>query len=110
MAEEGPFASRHVPEDLVELRGIELAAIGRAAAPRDLTRPAAGLARLLRIEAARREKAAVSPWHRQHKGRKIPQGQHLRSSICAALRTNVRKVHSADGNALQQAPERRDRA
>lgn len=62
MPEKGPFASRLVPEDLDELRALELKAIGKAAAPRDLSRPPIGLARLLRKEAERREKAAASRW------------------------------------------------
>lgn len=62
MSEEGPFASRLVPEDLGELRALELKAIGRGAAPRDLSRSPNGMARLLRKEAERREKAAASRW------------------------------------------------
>ena len=62
MSEEGPFASRLVPANLDELRALELKAIGKAAAPRDLSRPPIGLARLLRKEAERREKAAASRW------------------------------------------------
>jgi hypothetical protein len=63
MAEEGPFASKTVPEDLAELRAQELAKIGRASVPRDLTRPHPGLAKLLKKEEARRGKAAASHWH-----------------------------------------------
>lgn len=60
--EAGPFTSALVPEDLCELRERELAAIGRVAVPRDLSRPPAGLARLLRKESDRRAKAAASRW------------------------------------------------
>lgn len=62
MPEEGPFTSRHVPESLADLYASELAAIGRATAPRDLSRPAVGLARLLRKEEERRAKQAASRW------------------------------------------------
>ncbi|WP_229658358.1 hypothetical protein [Tsuneonella deserti] len=62
MPEEGPFASRLVPEDLGELRANELKAIGKAVAPRDLSRPPIGMARLLRKERERSEKAAASRW------------------------------------------------
>lgn len=62
ISEAGPFASTLVPEDLHELRESELAAIGRVAMPRDLSRPPAGLARLLRKESDRRAKAAASRW------------------------------------------------
>lgn len=54
----GPFASAAVPEDLEELRASELKAIGKVAVPRDLSRPAAGLAALLRREEEIRRKAA----------------------------------------------------
>jgi hypothetical protein len=63
MPEEGPFASANVPEDLGELREVERGKIGRVAAPRDLSRPHAGLARLLKKEEVRREKAEASRWH-----------------------------------------------
>lgn len=62
MPEEGPFASSRVPEDLKELRQMELAAIGKAPAPKDLSKPTAGLNRILKAETARREKAAASRW------------------------------------------------
>lgn len=40
----------------------------------------------------------------QRKGRKTPQYQHLRGSICAAPRTNINKALWPDGNALPQVP------
>lgn len=58
----GPFASAAVPEDLDELRAAERKAIGKVAVPRDLTRPAAGLAQLLRREEEIRRKAAADRW------------------------------------------------
>jgi hypothetical protein len=58
----GPFASAAVPEDLDELRAAERKAIGKVAVPRDLTRPAAGLAQLLRREDDIRRKAAADRW------------------------------------------------
>ena len=62
MPEEGPFTSKFITEDLAELRSVERAAIGKAPASRDLKRPPGGLVRLLKSEAARREKAAASRW------------------------------------------------
>ncbi len=62
MSEEGPFASRLVPEDLGELRANELKAIGKAAVPRDLSWAPIGMASLLRREAQRRENGAASRW------------------------------------------------
>lgn len=88
MAEDGPFASKRVPESLLELREKELAAIGRAPAPRDLSRPAAGLARLLRAEAARRERAATSRWHWDEAHFDTPLGQRqlrILSGLFSAL-------------------------
>lgn len=58
----GPFASAAVPEDLEELRTRERKAIGTVKAPRDLSRPAAGLAALLRREEDIRRKAAADRW------------------------------------------------
>lgn len=84
----GPFASALVPEDLDELRARELKALGRVAAPRDLARPAAGLARLLRTEAARREKAAASRWEWNEPHFDTPLGQRqlrILSGLFSAL-------------------------
>jgi hypothetical protein len=85
---DGPFASALVPEDLDELRARELEAFGRVSAPRDLARPAAGLARLLRTEAARREKAAASRWAWNEPHFDTPLGQRqlrLLSGLFSAL-------------------------
>lgn len=60
---EGPFASPAVPEDLNELRAVELKAIGHVAVPRALDKSHPGLVQLLRREAQRREKAQASRWH-----------------------------------------------
>lgn len=62
LPEGGPFATRRVPEDLGELGELELKAIGKVTAPRDLSRAPAGLARLLRKESDRRAKAAETGW------------------------------------------------
>lgn len=60
----GPFATRHVPEDVAELQAIELARIGRVAVPKSLDRAHRALMPLLRQEAKRREKdrASVRNW------------------------------------------------
>ena len=60
---DGPFASAAVPEDLEELRAIELKALGRVATPTTLNRYAPGLQSIMRSEARRREKTAGSPYH-----------------------------------------------
>ncbi|WP_164155271.1 hypothetical protein [Sandarakinorhabdus rubra] len=57
---EGPFASIEVPEDLDALLDRERAAIGRVAVPRDLSKPAPGLRRLLQSEERRRQRFAKS--------------------------------------------------
>ena len=98
MPEEGPFASFLVPEDLLELRELELAAIGRAPAPKDLDRPPGGLARLLRKEAERRAKAASSgwSWHEAHFDTPLAQRQlRLLGGLFKAL---VRRGHAADAS------------
>lgn len=58
----GPFASKHVPEDLAELRSRELQAIGTATVPKSLDRPHKSLRGLLAKEAKRKEKAVQSRW------------------------------------------------
>ncbi|MBM0170851.1 hypothetical protein [Altererythrobacter sp. C41] len=58
--EEGPFASAAVPEDLADLRALELKSIGRVAASRDLERAHPALRQLLKREAQLREKHSVS--------------------------------------------------
>ena len=60
--ETGPFRSPLVPEKLDELCLLELKKLGKVGAPRDLSRLPAGMARLLRKEAERQEKATTSHW------------------------------------------------
>jgi hypothetical protein len=52
-----------VPEDLEELYGAELDALGRVTVPRSLERAHPGLAPILKKEQQRSEKAAESRWH-----------------------------------------------
>lgn len=59
----GPFVSRSVPEDLEDLRVVELKAIGRVAVPRNLDRCHPGLVQLLKREDAIREKVAKERWY-----------------------------------------------
>lgn len=96
MPEEGSFASKQVPEDLAELREKELAAIGRAAVPRDLSRPAAGLARLLRIEVARREKAAASRWSWDEAHFDTPLGQRQLRLLSGLFTALARRDHRCE--------------
>jgi len=96
MPEEGPFATRNVPEALGELRTQELKALGRVVVPRDLARPHPGLARLLRKEDARRAKAAASRWHwdEAHFDTVLAQRKlRLLSGLFTAL---ARRGHSGD--------------
>jgi hypothetical protein len=58
----GPFASALVPEDLDELRRMELKAIGKAITPRSLEGAHPGLRDVLAKEAKRRAKSAESKW------------------------------------------------
>lgn len=60
--EDGPFASAAVPEDLADLRKLELKAIGRVSVSRDLERAHPALGQLLKREAQRREKTETSHW------------------------------------------------
>jgi hypothetical protein len=96
MAEQGPFASKHVPDNLAELRERELAAIGRAVAPRDLSRPAAGLTRLLRAEAARQEKAAASRWHWDAAHFDTPLGQRQLRILSGLFNALARRDYSSE--------------
>lgn len=99
----GPFASALVPEDLDELRARELKALGRVAAPRDLSRPHAGLLRLLKRDEQRREKFAASdwPWDRPLFDRPLAQRQlRLADGLLKAL---ARRGHSGEAQ-----PEERE--
>lgn len=96
VAEEGPFATKHVPEDLAELRDRELAAVGKASAPRDLASPAAGLARLLRTEAARQEKAAASRSHWDEAHFDTPLGQRQLRIVSGLFNALARRGHSGE--------------
>jgi hypothetical protein len=58
----GPFASALVPEDLEELRRMELKAIGKAITARSLEGAHPGLRDILAKEAKRRAKSAESKW------------------------------------------------
>jgi hypothetical protein len=59
---DGPFAAPGIPEDLNELHGLELHAVGRVTVPRDLSSSHAGLRELLTKEERRRAKKAASPY------------------------------------------------
>lgn len=59
----GPFASAAVPEDLEELRAVELQALGRASVPKSLDGAHRGLQDILAKEDRRRAKVAKSDWH-----------------------------------------------
>lgn len=63
MPVEGRFVSRSVPEDMADLRIVELKAIGRVTVPRNLDRRHPGLVQLLKREDAIREKVAKDRWY-----------------------------------------------
>ncbi|WP_152998882.1 hypothetical protein [Sphingopyxis sp. H115] len=71
----GPFVSRSVPEDLEDLRTVELKAIGRVAVPRNLDRRHPGLVQLLKREDAIREKVAEKRWYWRSPSFDTPLGQ-----------------------------------
>lgn len=96
MPEGGPFASRLVPEDLGQLRTLELKAIGRAAAPRDLSRPPIGMARLLRREAERRDKAAASRWSSEEAHFDGPLAQRQLRLVAGLLLALAKRGHSGE--------------
>jgi hypothetical protein len=56
MAEKGPFASKFVPEDLAELRTLELKALGKITVPRAVERFHPGLTPILKKEERRASK------------------------------------------------------
>lgn len=96
MPEEGPFASPLVPENLGELRANELKAIGKAAAPRDLSRPPIGMARLLRKEVERREKAAASRWSSDEAHFHSPLTQRQLRLFAGLLAALAKRGHSGE--------------
>ena len=96
MPEEGPFTSRLIPEDLGELRANELNAIGKAAAPRDLSRPPIGMARLLRKEEERREKAAASRWSSDEAHFDSPLAQRQLRLFAGLLAALAKRGHSGE--------------
>lgn len=96
IAETGPFLTPLVPEDLAELRQLELESLGRVGVPRDLSRPPAGMAKLLRKEAERREKAATSRWSSDEPHFDGPLAQRQLRLLAGLLRTLVKRGHSGE--------------
>lgn len=90
----GPFASKEVPEDLLRLREKELAAVGRAKAPRDLSRPHVGLSALLRKEESRREKCAATKWHRDEPKFETPLAKRQVRVLSGLFTTLSKRGHS----------------
>lgn len=106
MSEEGPFTSQLVPESLADLYARELAAIGRVSAPRDLSRPGVGLARLLRQEEARRAKQAASgySWGGPHHSSPVAQRQlRILSALSIALERRRNSCEAWEQNFELQA-------
>lgn len=93
--EEGPFASAAVPEDLVELRELELKAIGRVSVSRDLGRAHPALTQLLKREAQLREKQAASNWPWDRPEWDGPLAQRQLRIIDGLLKTLSGRGHSA---------------
>ena len=62
MPSSGPFGSAIVPDDLDDLRTLELKAIGRVMVPKTIGVPHKGLVHLLKQEARRQEKFLKSNW------------------------------------------------
>jgi hypothetical protein len=59
----GPFASAKVPEDLEDLRGLELKTIGRAASAAKITVPYPAIRMLLDQDEKERETGLAKQWH-----------------------------------------------
>ncbi len=84
----GPFASALVPEDLEELRRMELKAIGKAVTPRSLEGAHPGLRDILAMEAKPRAKSAESKWSSDEPKFDNPLDQRklrIFNAICLAL-------------------------
>lgn len=94
----GPFASAAVPEDLEELRRQQLKAIGSVRAPRDLSRPAAGLAALLRREEEIRRKAAADRWAWRTPNFDSPLARRKLRILSALLNALARLGHEGDAH------------
>ena len=92
----GPFASRFVPEDLEALRAQELKAIGRVRVARDLTRPAAGLAGLLRREEDIRQKALTNRWSWRKPHFDTPLAQRQLRLLNALFQTLAKRQHEGE--------------
>jgi hypothetical protein len=92
-----------VPEDLDELRAAERKAIGKAVVPRDLARPAAGLAQLLRREEQLRHKYAADPWAFNKPRFEGPLEQRKLRILSALFNTLARRGH--DGDAYERDGE-----
>lgn len=97
---DGPFASKHVPEDLGLLGALELKALGKVAVPRDLARPHPGLAWLLQREDKRRRKFAESEWSWDRPKWDGPLAQRQLRLADALLKALARRGH--DGSAGEE--------
>ena len=96
LSEEGPFATIRVPEHLSDLRRQEIAAFGRVVVPKDLSRPSPGLARLLKSEAARRDKMASSRWQWDEPRFDTPLGRRQLHILNGLFRALERRGHKCD--------------
>lgn len=94
MAEEGPFKSAAVPEDLSDLREAELKAIGRVAVARDLSRAHPALGQLLKREAQLREQAARTGYFWDEPKWDGPLAQRQLRIIDALFRAMSRRGHA----------------
>lgn len=91
---DGPFASRAVPEDLEELRALELRAIGRVVVPRNLDEPHRGLTNLLGREERKREKTRTERWYWDEPVFDTPLGQRQLRLLNALFHALGRRNHS----------------
>jgi hypothetical protein len=95
---DGPFASKEVPEDLEELRAIELKALGRVLAPRNLDLAHPGMSQMLKREQRQREKFAVSGYSWHEPAFTSPFDQRRLRVLNGVLLALAKRGHSGDAH------------
>jgi len=100
---EGPFASKFVPEDLEELRAMELKALGKVAVPPNLLSAHPGLVALMKKEERQREKYSVSRYSWDEPKFDNPFDQRRLRFANGLFRALAKRGHS--GNAHEQGDE-----
>lgn len=94
MPEEGPFVSKAVPENLADLRELEIKTIGHVVVAKDLSRAHPALGQLMKREAQLREQQATSRFSWDAPKWDGPLAQRQLRIIDALFRTLSRRGHS----------------